>query len=586
MTSILTNIASLNALQTLRSISGALADQQRQISSGLRAQVAGDNAAYWSISTTMRSDRMAISAVLDALGLGAAKVDTAYAGISAVIDVLAEFKAKLVAAKEDGIDKTKIQAELEQLKEQVVGIAESSSFSGQNWLNTDVADMYDKETNKVSVVSSYTRSTSGAVAVNSADLHLSKVSLFNTTGNGLLQADTRLIGSIGGMRTPYITVDDEMEWWPDNGRVGGRAIRDFMFSGPIEFASPTDRIEFDMTVDADDPASGISAPLHPGKTTHVVIDRALVDSVNPSWGGVISDYTQYRTVLEYALAGTGARAVIYSGLHNVPIIDRIGLWTNENQGLDGSHVAVSGITTNVGTGGLSAFSTFGMRAPMLNLNFQPFTVFADGALPGGIQVSFDFGVNGAPSKVYSFNREYVNALLGKDDGKVETADEMVTLLKSVIEADWSDLIIESTAPSSVSIYTDRLLDRLSGMKSSVRFSGISVSNEPAPTMAFLNIDIERNPALLDGYIRYIERASAAVTDGAATLGALSKRIEMQTEFAARMIANIDNGVGRLVDADMNEASTRLKALQTQQKLAIQSLQIANTSSENIVQLFR
>lgn len=46
MTSILTNIASLNALQTLRSISGALADQQRQVSSGLRVQVAGDNAAY------------------------------------------------------------------------------------------------------------------------------------------------------------------------------------------------------------------------------------------------------------------------------------------------------------------------------------------------------------------------------------------------------------------------------------------------------------------------------------------------------------------------------------------------------------
>ena len=212
MTSILTNIASLNALQTLRSISGALADQQRQVSSGLRVQVAGDNAAYWSISTTMRSDRMAISAVSDALGLGAAKVDVAYAGMNAVVDVLAEFKAKLVAATEAGVDKAKIQTELEQFKEQVVGIAESSSFSGQNWLNTEVEDLHDGDANRVSVVSSYNRSSSGAVSVARADMHLSKTSLFNSTGNGLLQADSRLINSIGGMRLPLYVSATENDW--------------------------------------------------------------------------------------------------------------------------------------------------------------------------------------------------------------------------------------------------------------------------------------------------------------------------------------------------------------------------------------
>ena len=45
------------------------------------------------------------------------------------------------------------------------------------------------------------------------------------------------------------------------------------------------------------------------------------------------------------------------------------------------------------------------------------------------------------------------------------------------------------------------------------------------------------------------------------------------------------GVGRLVDADMNEESPRLKALQTQEQLARQSLQIANTNAENILALF-
>ncbi len=37
---------------------------------------------------------------------------------------------------------------------------------------------------------------------------------------------------------------------------------------------------------------------------------------------------------------------------------------------------------------------------------------------------------------------------------------------------------------------------------------------------------------------------------------------------------------------MNEESTRLKALQTQQQLGIQALSIANTNAENILQLFK
>ncbi len=64
------------------------------------------------------------------------------------------------------------------------------------------------------------------------------------------------------------------------------------------------------------------------------------------------------------------------------------------------------------------------------------------------------------------------------------------------------------------------------------------------------------------------------------------RIGMQEEFVSKLTDSINSGIGRLVDADMNEESTRLKALQTQQQLAIQSLSIANTNSENILQLFR
>ena len=82
MTSINTNNSAMSALQTLRNINSSLETTQNSVSTGYRVDTASDNAAYWSIATTMRSDNKALSAVSDALGLGAAKVDTASNAIS------------------------------------------------------------------------------------------------------------------------------------------------------------------------------------------------------------------------------------------------------------------------------------------------------------------------------------------------------------------------------------------------------------------------------------------------------------------------------------------------------------------------
>lgn len=134
MTSILTNTSAIAALQTLRTISDGLEKTQNEVSTGYRVATASDDAAYWSIATTMRSDNKALSAVQDALGLGAAQVDVTYTAMSSVNDLVSEFKAKLVAAKEPGVDRSKINDELMQLKEQMRSVAYSASFNGENWL--------------------------------------------------------------------------------------------------------------------------------------------------------------------------------------------------------------------------------------------------------------------------------------------------------------------------------------------------------------------------------------------------------------------------------------------------------------------
>src|SRR5437762_1022265 len=125
MTSINTNTSATAALQTLRNVNKNLNDTQNHVSTGFRVSKASDNAAYWSIATTMRSDNKALGAVSDALGMGAAKVDTAYTAMDSAIDVVSEIKAKLVAATEKGVDKAKVQEEIGQLQDQLLSIAQS-----------------------------------------------------------------------------------------------------------------------------------------------------------------------------------------------------------------------------------------------------------------------------------------------------------------------------------------------------------------------------------------------------------------------------------------------------------------------------
>lgn len=321
MTSIMTNSAAMAALQTLRTIDSNMQTTQARISSGYKVANASDNAAYWSIATTMRSDNKALSTVQDALGLAASKADTAYTGLNSSVDVISSIKAKLVAAREPGVDKDKINKEISELKNQLQSIAESASFSGENWLyNTSDSDPGTKE-----MVGSFNRASDGTVSVTTLKYNSANSTLIDTydAGRGILTADT---------------------------------------------------------------------------------------------------------VATYA----------------------------------------SGTTTTTGT-------------------------------------------------------------------------------YYLIDASSSN---SSATGTMISIST-------------------STSNDD-----------------LDGMISAVDTMLQTLTDSASTLGAISSRITMQDSFVKNLSDTIDKGVGRLVDADMNEESTKIKALQTQQQLGIQSLSIANTNAETILKLFQ
>lgn len=180
--SLMTNTAAMTALQSLTQTMQSLQTTQSHISTGHRVENASDNAAYWSIATTMHSDSMALSTVSDALNLGATTLDVANNGLKSAIDVTSQIKQKLVAAAQPGVDRTKIQADITQLQKQLKSIADSAVFSGQNWLSVDSGATGYNATK--SIVSSYQHDSAGAVSVGTIQVDTSKTKLFDPATGG------------------------------------------------------------------------------------------------------------------------------------------------------------------------------------------------------------------------------------------------------------------------------------------------------------------------------------------------------------------------------------------------------------------
>jgi len=84
----------------------------------------------------------------------------------------------------------------------------------------------------------------------------------------------------------------------------------------------------------------------------------------------------------------------------------------------------------------------------------------------------------------------------------------------------------------------------------------------------------------------IEGLTQTAIRAAADFGSVQGRIDIQSEYVNNLMDSLKSGIGSLVDANMEETSARLQALQVQQQLGIQALSIANQAPQNILALFR
>ncbi len=199
MASIQTNASALTALQSLNATNKSLEQTQSRISTGFRVAEASDNAAYWSIATTMRSDSQAMGTVQDSLGLGASKVDTAYTGMNKAISTVNDIKTKLVAASgSTDADKAKYDIEIKALQSQLKSYADAATFSGTNMLSVSNATGAAAD---VKIVSAFNRDASGAASISTIDVKVDDIKLYDAgaapTKKGILDANR--VGATGAI---------------------------------------------------------------------------------------------------------------------------------------------------------------------------------------------------------------------------------------------------------------------------------------------------------------------------------------------------------------------------------------------------
>jgi len=144
--------------------------------------------------------------------------------------------------------------------------------------------------------------------------------------------------------------------------------------------------------------------------------------------------------------------------------------------------------------------------------------------------------------------------------------------------------IDGTGATAMTVASS--LDRPGGGGSPV-LSNITVNS----------LDLEGSPSFnINGRTAITDSASAATAlteiegfmqyaiDGAAALGASASRIADQNQFIGKLADVTRMSISKMTDANMEEAITRMMAMEVQHKLGIISLNIANSMPETLLKL--
>ena len=193
----------------------------------------------------------------------------------------------------------------------------------------------------------------------------------------------------------------------------------------------------------------------------------------------------------------------------------------------------------------------------------------------------------------------------------QTISDLLNQLKSnALEA--SDTSLSTTDRAALNSSFKALITQISTATSNASFDGANLITTGAPALTALagpsgtqKLTLAAQSLTLGGANLTLSAASSYTTatqasnllttindsitkvnSAVSALGTESNQVTANLTFVSNLSDSLTSGVGNLVDADVAAESATLQALQTKQQLGVQALSIANSSSQNLLSLFK
>ena len=178
MSSINTNVMSLNAQRNLNASSGALATSMQRLSSGLRVNSAKDDAAGLAIAERMNAQVKGMNVAIRNANDGISMAQTAEGALGKVGDSLQRMRELAVQsanASNSASDRTNLNAEYQQLNDEVTRVLTGTKFNGVDLLNTAATLTFqvganNVTTDQIAVSTTVLTTGTGVAAVTAGDI--------------------------------------------------------------------------------------------------------------------------------------------------------------------------------------------------------------------------------------------------------------------------------------------------------------------------------------------------------------------------------------------------------------------------------
>lgn len=576
-----TNVASLNAQRNLNTSQSSLATSLQRLSSGLRINSAKDDAAGLAISERFTSQIRGLDQARRNANDGISLSQTAEGALQSSGDLLQrirELSVQAANATNSSGDRSALNAEVQQLSQELQRIATSTEFNGQKLLDgSSSALSFQVGANAGQTI---TATSANFQTTNYGNYRIGALAAYTDTGIGDLTK-----GSIN----PDGGASDRAQLTRIG--TGGASIIDTAGSFDLNTASGTTTIRYGQAASAKDIAAAINGSdsgVHASASTTFVLGGSSGDALPVAGTATTGRFEQGKTYTFYLASDvsdpTGAtKPSSYSTVsftvggsqdsggndQDVLSADQLSSAVQAFNDVSGKTGLVAKVVktesdgTNGGSYAIQLTSDTGADVRIAAGETDDDITFEDvGVLDGDTVNTLGSGV--AQTASTTTVTQIADATVGWDDGEGDWITGQLSL-----DSDKAFSVDSANAGNVTDFFTD---DEGSGI-SSAALQQVSKMDVSTVDSALRTLAI-------------VDSALASVNNQRARYGALQSRFESAISNLQTTSENLSASRSRIKDADFAQETANLTRSQILQQAGTAMLAQANQVSQNVLSLLR